>query len=71
MAEVTRTSSETVARVSSSNRKITVLGLKALSIEESKELRALLKAEEKKAANQSEGGYFSHFPRDWSTAFRF
>ena len=59
MAEITRTNTEAVARVTSANRKITVTGLKALTIEESKELRALLRAEEKKAAAQSANGWYT------------
>ena len=67
MAEITRTNTEAVARVTSANKKITVTGLKALTVEESRELRALLKAEEKKAAKQTHwyssysGGGFTNF----------
>lgn len=57
MASITRTKSETVATVTATNRKIRVFAEKELTIEESRELRRLLKAEEKKAEGQSSSPY--------------
>jgi len=53
MAKIIRTKEETVAEVSSASKKITVNVKQSLTVEESRELRKLLKAEEEKARKQS------------------
>jgi len=58
MASITRTKSETVASVFASHRKIRVSVEKELTIEESRELRSLLKAEERKAEGQYSNSFF-------------
>lgn len=62
MAEITRTNTKAVARVTAAKRKITVTGLEALTIDESKQLRALLKEQEKVAATQSAEAFWIDFP---------
>ena len=59
MASITRTKSETVASVFASHRKIRVSVEKELTIEESRELRSLLKAEERKAKGQDANSIFT------------
>jgi len=58
MATLTRKSEKTIATVSASSRKISVSVPEKLTVEESKQLRALLKEQEKVAAGQS---------NDWET----
>ena len=68
MPSITRTKQETVVTVTATNRKIRLIASKELTIEESRELRGLLKAEERKAESQTEtiwtsGGYYAPVPR--------
>lgn len=53
MANITRKSEKTVATVTASSRKISVNVTDKLTVAESKELRALLKEQEKVASAQS------------------
>lgn len=62
MSNITRTKSETVATVSSGSRKITVKVTDSLTIEESRELRKLLKAEEVLAHRQRTGTVYGFDP---------
>lgn len=55
MAEIIRTKNTTVATVAATSRKIRVAVTEPLTIEESRDLRKLLKAEEKKAETQVAG----------------
>lgn len=62
MAELTRKSEKTIATVAASNRKVTVNVVEKLTIEESKQLRGLLKAQEKVAAAQTGSVFSFDFP---------
>lgn len=53
MASITRKKTETVATVSAALRNITITVHRSLTIDESKQLRKLLKAEETSAEKQS------------------
>lgn len=55
MAEIIRTKQTTVATVAATSRKIRVSVTEPLTIEESRDLRKLLKAEEKRAETQISG----------------
>lgn len=55
MAQIIRTKKTTVATVAATSRKIRVSVAEPLTIEESRDLRKLLKAEEKRAETQIEG----------------
>lgn len=66
LATLTRKTEKTIATVSASSRKITVSVPEKLTIEESQQLRALLKEQEKVAKGQSVDawGHFFSIPRD-------
>lgn len=61
MGTLTRKTSKDIATVKASNRKVHVTTTDSLTIEESRELRKLLKAAEKAAGEQKAGLSFGGF----------